>query len=96
MDLVRDNHARARFELAEGGHIAFADYRREAKTLFIDHVETPDALRGTGAAGRLMQGVADAARGAGETIMPVCSYAAAWLKRNGGGADPVPPTVSPS
>ena len=86
MDRVHDNQARARFELTEGGHTAFADYRREAGTLYIDHVEAPDALRGTGAAGRLMQGVADAARAAGETITPVCSYAATWLKRNDGAA----------
>ena len=86
MDHVRDNRADARFELTEDGQTAFADYRRRAGTLFIDHVEAPDALRGTGAAGRLMAGVAQAARAAGETIVPVCSYAAAWLKRNGGAA----------
>ncbi len=79
---VDDNAARSRFELTEDGHVAFADYRRAHGALIIDHVEAPEALRGTGAAGRLMQGVADTARAAGETITPHCTYAAAWLKRN--------------
>ena len=40
------------------------------------------ALRGTGAAGRLMGKVAETARAEGMRITPLCSYAAAWLKRN--------------
>lgn len=86
MDAVHDNTALARFELTENGHVAFADYRRVAGALIIDHVEAPDALRGTGTAGRLMAGVADAARAAGETVTPLCAYAAAWLTRNPGAA----------
>jgi len=84
MNAVRDNPTLSRFELAEDGHVAFADYRRQNGTLIIDHVEAPPALRGTGAAGRLMAGVAEAAQAAGEGIVPVCAYAAAWLARNGG------------
>ena len=83
MSTVTDNAALSRFELAEGGHTAVADYRRAGGVLFIDHVEAPKALRGTGAAGRLMEGVAAAARAAGETITPVCTYAVAWLEKRG-------------
>ncbi|MDB5455881.1 MAG: N-acetyltransferase, partial [Caulobacter sp.] len=35
-----------------------------------------------GAAGRLMEEVAKVARAEGMKITPLCSYAAAWLKRN--------------
>ncbi|TAL27209.1 MAG: hypothetical protein EPN97_17660 [Alphaproteobacteria bacterium] len=35
--------------------MAVADYRREGSTLFIDYVEAPPELRGTGAAGKLME-----------------------------------------
>ena len=60
---VTDNTAQNRFELAEKGETAYANYRRENRTLYIDYVFSPPALRGTGAAGRLMQGIVERARG---------------------------------
>jgi predicted GNAT family acetyltransferase len=82
MALVRDNVAAQRFEMEEGGQIVFADYRRTGGRLIVDHVEAPPILRGTGAAGRLMEGLAAEARRSGETIVPLCGYAAAWLHRH--------------
>ncbi len=82
MPTVHDNAALTRFELVEDGHTVVAEYRRAGGVLIIRHVEAPDALRGSGAAGRLMEGVAAAARAAGEKINPACDYAAAWLKRH--------------
>ncbi len=79
---VTDNAADHRFELAEAGAVAFADYRREGDRLIVPHVEAPQALRGTGAAGRLMDGVVEHARAEGRKIVPLCSYAAAWLRRH--------------
>lgn len=87
MPTAHDNVALNRFELVEDGHTVIADYRRAGGVLVIRHVEAPDALRGTGAAGRLMEGVVAAARAAGETITPACDYAAAWLKRHPEHAD---------
>jgi predicted GNAT family acetyltransferase len=82
MSLLRDNLAVHRFEMEEGGHVVFADYRRVAGRLIIDHVEAAPVLRGTGAAGRFMEGLAAQARAAGEKIVPLCGYAAAWLHRH--------------
>ncbi len=79
---VTDNAARHRFELKEAGDVAFANYSRDGERLIIPHVEAPHALRGTGAAGRLMAGVVEHARAEGRKIVPLCSYAAAWLKRH--------------
>jgi uncharacterized protein len=79
---VRDNREKRRFELEEGGAVAFANYRRDGATLVISYVEAPPALRGTGAAGRLMQGVMELARSEGAKIRPRCSYAAAWIRRH--------------
>ena len=79
---VRDNAAESRFELATDGLTSWADYRRADGLLFIDHVEAPAPLRGTGAAARLMEGVAEAARAEGMKIVPICGYAAAWLRRH--------------
>jgi predicted GNAT family acetyltransferase len=79
---VTNNVAAHRFELIEDGLVSFADYRRSPGRLIIDHVEAPPALRGTGSAGRLMEGVARAAREQGLRITPLCGYAAAWLRRH--------------
>jgi predicted GNAT family acetyltransferase len=79
---VQDNPTLSRFELHEGGETAFADYIRLDDLLIIPHVEAPLALRGGGAAGRLMQGVLERARAAGLKVRPTCSYALAFMRRN--------------
>jgi uncharacterized protein len=82
MSEVKDNPAHGRFEMVEAGQVVFADYRRDGTRLIIDHVEAPMALRGTGAAGRFMEGLVAEARRQGATLVPLCSYAAAWLQRH--------------
>ena len=79
---VIDNTGASRFELDIDGQVAHADYRVEGDTLYIDYVEAPPALRGTGAAGRLMEGVMTAAAEKGYAVVPVCGYAAAWMRRH--------------
>lgn len=82
MSELRNNTAASRYELDEQGQTSWADYRLQGERLFIDHVESPAALRGTGAAGRLMAALAKDARDRGLKITPICSYAAAWLNRS--------------
>jgi predicted GNAT family acetyltransferase len=81
-DAFSHNPAKSRYELEVDGRIAFADYQRSGHRLVIPHVEADPALRGTGAAGRLMGKVAETARSEGMKIVPLCSYASAWLRRN--------------
>lgn len=80
MSDFRNNTATNRYELDEEGYTAFATYKREPGVLVINWVESPLALRGTGAAGRLMTQVAEEAKRDGLKIVPVCGYAAAWLR----------------
>jgi len=84
---VRDNPAESRYELEVDGRIVFGDYRRQGEVLAVTHVEAPEALRGSGAAGRFMQGLMETARAEGFKVRPLCGYAAAWLKRNPGYGD---------
>ena len=79
---VVDNLERSRFELEEQGLVAFADYRLQGERLVIPHVEAPPALRGTGAAGRLMAGLLDIVRQRGLRVVPVCPYAAVFIRRH--------------
>lgn len=79
---VVDNVARSRFELVEQGQTAVADYVRRGAVLALPHVEAPPALRGTGAAGRLMEGLLTLVRERGEKVDPQCPYAAAYIRRH--------------
>lgn len=89
MSEIRDNVDQSRFELPVDGEVVFADYRRQDDVLAILHVEAPPVLRGSGAAGRLMRGIAEKAREEHLTIRPRCGYAAAWLRRHRDYADVV-------
>ncbi len=79
---VTRNKAANRFELMVDGHTAFADYRLDNDVLFITHVEAPPDLRGTGAAGKLMQGMMEHCQAAEQKVTPVCGYAAAWIRKH--------------
>ena len=82
MSDVTDNTALNRFELEEQGQTAFADYRRHGDILVLPHVEAPVALRGSGTAGRLMEGLLTLVRRRGEKVRPVCGYAVAYIRRH--------------
>lgn len=82
----RDVPAERRFEqgFAAEGEIrtVWADYGVRGDERIILHVEADPGLRGTGAAGRFMQALAEHARAEALTLIPHCSYAVAWLKRH--------------
>lgn len=82
-----DNKDQSRFELEEDGLLAFAEYRIRDGQYVIPHVEADPTLRGTGAAGRLMQQIVEHARVGQMVIVPRCSYARAWFQRHPEAAD---------
>jgi predicted GNAT family acetyltransferase len=80
MNTLWDNAAVGRLEMDEAGLRVFADYRLDGTRLIIDHVEAPMPLRGTGAAGRFMTSLAEFARSKDLKVVPLCGYAARWLR----------------
>ncbi len=78
----RNNGDQGRYELHIGASFAYASYHITGTTLYIDYVEAPPELRGTGAAGRLMEHIVSDARAKDLTIIPICGYAASWLRRH--------------
>ena len=82
MSALHNNREQSRYEMQEQGATAYADYRLQGERLYLDYVFAPPALRGSGAAGRLMAAVAAEARDKGLKITPICGYAAVWLKRS--------------
>lgn len=84
---IRDVRTEQRFEQGfanpEGQlRTVFADYAVQGTTRVILHVEADPSLRGSGAAGRFMQSLAEHARAEGLKLEPRCGYAVAWLKRH--------------
>jgi predicted GNAT family acetyltransferase len=80
--VFKDNADDHRFEWTEQGQVSFSDYYRRGDAYVLPHVEAPVALRGSGAAGRLMQATADHARAQGLKLIPTCSYAVLWFRRH--------------
>lgn len=79
---VTDNTSRSQYEMDVGGQTVFARYRRQDDATLILHVEAPPSLRGTGAADRFMHGLMALAAQQGTKLVPVCSYARAWMARH--------------
>ncbi len=79
---MHDNKDKSRFEHAVGAHTVFADYDRRGDTLVIKYVEAPEPLRGTGAAGQLMEDIFAYARAEGLKVYPICGYAVSWARRH--------------
>ena len=82
MSELRNDTANSRYEMDEEGMTSWADYSIRDGRLYILHVESPPALRGSGAAGRLMKALAQDAKDRGMQITPICGYAGAWLRRS--------------
>lgn len=79
---MKNNSDLSRYELEINDHIAYANYRIDADIITIDYVFAPEELRGTGAAGKLMEEIAQMAKKEKMKIVPICGYAAAWLRKH--------------
>ncbi|MGZ5928494.1 MAG: GNAT family N-acetyltransferase [Rhizomicrobium sp.] len=77
-----DNEQQHRFEAQENGLAVFANYREHDGRLILTHVEADPALRGTGAAARLMETIVGHARAHDLKLTPRCPYAVAWFQRH--------------
>ena len=77
-----DDKDQSRFELEEKGLLVWTDYRIRDGKYLLSHVEAEPPLRGTGAAGRLMQQIVDHARANQLVLEPRCPYARLWFQRH--------------
>jgi predicted GNAT family acetyltransferase len=66
----------------DGREVGYATYRladADQRTLVVPHVQVDPAHEGQGHGSRLMRGLLDDLRATGRTIVPVCSFAAAYV-----------------
>jgi predicted GNAT family acetyltransferase len=79
---ITNNTSLSRYERVESGHTSYADYHIFDGIVSINYVFSPPELRGTGAAGRLMEDIMSDIRDQDLKVRPICGYAATWLKRH--------------
>jgi predicted GNAT family acetyltransferase len=76
-----------RFSTVMDGQQAVLDYQVSSRIMTITHTGVPPAIAGRGIAAELMHAAVEAARAAGWTVNPVCSYAAAYMRRHPEGSE---------
>jgi predicted GNAT family acetyltransferase len=80
---IRNNEQESRFETTVDGSVAFSEYDLEGPNRIVfTHTIVPDELSGRGIAGEIVKFALDSAREQGLTVVPQCSYVAAWIKRH--------------
>lgn len=80
---VVEDPERGRFELRRDGEaVGHADYRSRGDSVLVPHVTTYAEHRGQGYADRLMEGLLDRLRDTDRTIVPLCPFAAGYVRDN--------------
>jgi len=79
---VRHNVAERRFEIDVDGIVSVVDYELADGRMILTHTYVPSELRGRGLAEKLVRAALLHARAAGLTVVPACSYVAAFIERH--------------
>jgi predicted GNAT family acetyltransferase len=81
---VRHQPEQQRFMADVEGFEATLDYRLSQDVMTITHTKVPAAIGGRGVAAALMRAALGHAASARWTVNPVCSYAAAYMRKHRG------------
>jgi predicted GNAT family acetyltransferase len=79
---VRHNPQAKRFEIDKEGSLAVLNYQVVAGKMIILHVEVPEAVGGLGLGSRLVAFALDYARAEGLQVVPLCSFAAGYIRKH--------------
>jgi uncharacterized protein len=89
---VLDRPAELRYELRVDGELAgVIAYRREPGVVVLVHTEVFPSAEGRGLGSRLVAGALDDIRARGLRVVPLCPFAAAYVRRHPEYADLVVP-----
>jgi predicted GNAT family acetyltransferase len=81
---VIDNPSRSRYELRLDGHeVGFLDYREQPGARILLHAEVDRSRQGQGLGTQLAAGAVDDVRARGLAVVPVCSFVADYVRRQG-------------
>ena len=85
---VADNAEQRRYEARLGSTVVgFISYRLDSGRMTLIHTEVAQALEGQGIASQLVAGALDDVRRRGLTIVPICPFVRAHLRRHPEDAD---------
>jgi uncharacterized protein len=79
---VTHNEGNQRFEVWIDGQLSKLDYIQDGKNFVITHVGVYPEHRGQGVAGKIVETALQYARQNVLRVIPMCSYAAAYIRRN--------------
>lgn len=79
---IVQNLSENRFETWIEGNLSKLDYIQDGKNFVITHVGVHPDQRGQGVAGKLVQVSVDYAKEKSLRVVPMCSYAATWMRRH--------------
>jgi predicted GNAT family acetyltransferase len=79
---VRHNAAERRFEIETDGRWSVVDYELADGRIILTHTFVPPELRGRGLAEKLVRAALRFAQAERLTVVPACSYVAAYLDRH--------------
>jgi len=79
---VTHNEVEHRFETWIDGYLSKLDYIQDGKNFVITHVGVSPELRGQGIAGKIVQVGLEYAKERVFRVVPMCSYAAAYIRRH--------------
>jgi predicted GNAT family acetyltransferase len=79
---IENNDSAHRWEAHVDQHLAVAEYRRKANTIFFIHTEVPRELEGQGVGSRLVKTALDDARAQHLVVVPFCPFVAGYIRRH--------------
>ena len=79
---IENNVGAHRWEARLGDYVAFSNYRRNGDTLHFIKTRVPPELEGQGVASRLVQAALDDARAQHLTVVPICRFVTAYIRRH--------------
>ena len=79
---VTHNQDEKRFETWIDGYLSKLDYIQDGKNFVITHVGVSPELRGQGIAGKIVEVGLEYAKEKSLRVVPMCSYAAAYIRRH--------------
>ncbi len=80
--VVTHNEAENTFETSIDGHLCRLEYMRDGNNFVIEHVGVDPEFRGQGVAGKIMEAALEYVRQNSLRVIPMCSYAAYYIRKN--------------
>jgi predicted GNAT family acetyltransferase len=80
---VTDNPAKNRFELLDDERVVgWVDYRPARQSVIVLHTEIADGNERRGLGSLLVRGMLDQVEAGGKTVIPMCPFTAAYIRRH--------------